>query len=78
MVGEYVRNSEGKESKKLFAMAYDPDGPRPITTEKLRLSAERFDVDDVLWEKDRAVISIGDIVPVSIYRGHPGGGQAGL
>lgn len=60
MVGEYVRNSEGKESKELFAMAYDPDGPRPITMEKLRLSAERFDIDDVLWEEDRAVISIGD------------------
>lgn len=47
MVGEYVRNSEGKESKELFAMAYDPDGPRPIITEKLRLSAEG--VDGIYW-----------------------------
>lgn len=59
MVGEYVRNAEGGVSKELFAVAYDPDGPRPITMEKLRLSTERFDIDDVLWEEDRAVISIG-------------------
>ena len=59
IVGEYVRNSEGNGSKELFAVAYDRDGPRPITMERIRLSAERFDVDDVLWEEDRAIISIG-------------------
>lgn len=59
IVGEYVRNSEESGSKELFAVAYDPDGPRPITMERIRLSAERFDVDDVLWEEDRAIISIG-------------------
>ncbi len=59
MVGEYVHNTETGGFKELFAMAYDPDGPRPITMEKMQLSAERFDIDDVLWEENRAIISTG-------------------
>lgn len=59
MVGEYVQNSKAGWTTELFAVAYDPDGPRPITMERLRLPAERFDIDDVLWEEDRAVISTG-------------------
>lgn len=60
MVGEYVHIAETGGYKELFAMAYAPDGSRPITMEKIRLSAERFDIDDVLWEEGRAIISIGN------------------
>lgn len=59
MVGEYVQNSKAGGTKELFAVAYDPDGPRPITMERLRLPAECVTIDDVLWEEDRAVISTG-------------------
>lgn len=59
MVGEYVHNTETGGFKELFAMVYDPDSPRPITMEKIQLSAERFDIDDVLWEENRAIISTG-------------------
>lgn len=59
MVGEYVRRTEAGLSKELFVVAFDPNGPQPIAKEQIQLSTERFDIDDVVWEDGRAIITAG-------------------
>lgn len=59
VVGEYQKNDGESWARELFAVAYDPDGPRPITKQTLRLPEDQFDIDDILWEDGRAVISAG-------------------
>lgn len=58
MLGEYNHSAGAEWERELFALCYDPAGgsPAPVT---LRLPEAQFDIDDVLWEAERAIITAG-------------------
>lgn len=58
MVGQSIHRIGPTWYSELFAVAYDPEGEKP-TVQTLQLPEEQFDIDDVVWEEDRAIISAG-------------------
>lgn len=58
MVGEHLSYTGTSWYRVLFAITFDPE-TNGTAGQILQLPEEQFDIDDVLWEEDRAIISAG-------------------
>lgn len=58
IVGEYFQSAGPTWWRELFAVTFDPETGE-TGKQTLQLPEDQFDIDDVLWEEDRAIISAG-------------------